>query len=98
MNHGGACAVITEKDIEKIERAFLKKQLGEKTTTTILSVSKSMMCGRRIAQRYLFCNMACGVKREIDIDKEDRDQNKQYDGERIGTRRNNQVVFEDEVF
>jgi len=88
--------VITEKDIEKIERAFLKKQLGEKTTTTILSVSKSMTCGRKIAQRYLFCNMVCGVKCETD--KEDRDQNTQYDGERIGTIRNNQVVFEVEVF
>lgn len=79
--------MITEKDLEKIERAFLKKQLGEKTTTTILSVSKSMKCGRKIAQRYLFCYMVCGVKCEID--KEDRDQNTQYDDEMIRTRRNN---------
>lgn len=71
--------MITEKDVEKIERAFLKKQLGEKTTGKILYVSKSMKCGRKLAQRYLFCSIACGAKCEID--KEDVEQNTQYEGE-----------------
>lgn len=73
--------MITEKDVEEIERGFLRKQLGKKTTTTILSVSKSMKCGRKLAQRYLFCSMVCGVKCEID--KEDMDQNTQYEGEAV---------------